>query len=1586
MSEEEYKIVIGAELSEADLQKIEEKINSISNKKFKIVTDANGVKQANQDLKSVNNTIKSTDKTSKSFKDTLKSVFSHFTPQTLIAYKAIGLIRKGFKEAVDSVKEINAALTEYKIVTGASNAEAYQLFDKANKQAKQYGATTKELIKINTEWARQGKSQAEIEKLTQDSIILSKTALMDEADAVQYLTATLNGYHLAAEQGTNIVDKYAKLDSSAAITAEGLAKASSRAADLARDSQITIDKYFAYLTTMNEAVQPDDTAMVGTAMKTILARMRDIKAEKLELIDEDGTTELLSNVETTLKNVGIDLRKTITEFDSSEAALDSLAEKWDTLSSTQQAALSKAFAGVRQQNFFRALMSNYDRVKKLADISANSTGTAQEKFEAYTDSIEAKSKSMQAAFESLANNSLSSETVKNITDATTEMIKFVDETNLLNGIVTGGFAVGLIKGFTMLRIGIATASMKLNQFSTALKLVKTGNLGQAEIQQLATLTANLSQNQLKAVLSSKALTAEQRIAILTAQGLSKSEAEAALSSMGLATAEGTAAGVTKSLSGTLKGLWATIKANPIGIIFTAISAAVMAFNSYNDSIENSRKATIESADEARQKIESLENSLKSYLALNDSASEEERANALKSVTEQIQNKTKALKDATGAEEDYAHAVLKSAAADYEEAAKKAKDARVKVEDAIINQWAPSAMTYLSEYKGEDEEVFNIASQFIGSNHIHKKDGGVSNFGIETDVEGRAKSLENYLTFYEELLKAQDAIQQKALEMGEAGDALLNSDLYKSFKGIIDNEDYRKNFEEYIKNYSDEIYDTAIAKNGIPETLEDLNKLKSAMLEQAGDSTALADAITNKLNTAFGNLADTANNTADEVSNADFSIDADTFKQQIEDLTKEIKEISKAYESLNGIVEDYNANGNFSLDNLETLAELGDDYVNCLFNENGQLQLNKDSFVELAKAKVEDIRYSMLQNAISQINALSKEDETVATADLADSTEKLTEKTLMLAAANKLAEGVSPEKVKAIIDTYSRWDAVIDSVIEGLDNNTDATFNLKQANEKLKDSINAEKESLEQEKQTLEDHKKALEDTKDGYEKAIDSISDLIAWTEKYIKQIKEDEITALEEKKNAIDDSIDKQKELLQAERDRIRQENELADKQNAVAKNALQADILSLDDSSAGKKAKKQADEKLKESRKDLTDTLNEQSYERRVEQLDKMKEENDKYYEKEIDSIKSFLDNEVAVYKYACAMIDNDNGELYSKLLWYCQNYTTTTEAEFNHMWNSAQSAMEQYNTANISTFELLNSLQGGIYEVDSAINTVADGISSYESRIQGVQDRLTQLSDSAVTAMNDIAAAIQAEDKWKDVQAYKPKWYYNWQGNKYNSFKENKDDAISDILRQISAKYGGVYPASAGTIYGTIKHYATGSKSAKGGLSEIDENGIETLMKKTPNGDYVIMDKGDQVFTKEQTDKLHEISQNPSPYINFNLDSKTIENLKKRGIEPLSSEELADLGLNTVVDLSQAKTQSFNFPDLADKIKNGVVDNSVGNIGKQDNSQNININNVFNGDVTPQMLRLLEQKEREIVAKATKASHNDFIETTLKGRKWR
>lgn len=235
------------------------------------------------------------------------------------------------------------------------------------------------------------------------------------------------------------------------------------------------------------------------------------------------------------------------------------------------------------------------------------------------------------------------------------------------------------------------------------------------------------------------------------------------------------------------------------------------------------------------------------------------------------------------------------------------------------------------------------------------------------------------------------------------------------------------------------------------------------------------------------------------------------------------------------------------------------------------------------------------------------------------------------------------------------------------------------------------------------------------------------------------------------------------------------------------------------------------------------------------------------------------------------------------------------------------------------------------------------------------------AAVTAMNDIAAAIQAEDKWKEVQTYKPKWYYNWQGTKYNSFEENKNNAIADIIRQIESKYGGVFPASASTIYGTIKHYATGTKSAKGGVSEIDENGeIETLMKKTPQGDYVIMDKGDQVFTKDQTDRLHQLSDLTEEEL-FGDYLKTQKMLKQ--FDFTDRTPYSEL-LSTMADSDSTPTTN-NF----ENIKNAV-------------NNNMEVHNHFEGSVDRETLKLLEQKENEIIGKAK----NDMIETILKGRKWR
>lgn len=1450
----EFKAKIVAEL---DTAKINQQIKELQNKDINLTVKTD---TATKNVGQVDKAIKQTSKSAETFGQKLKNALGIGSAAAL-AYKGISLIKQAANNAVNSVKELNQSLTNLRIVTNSSEAEAQNYMTTYNSMARELGATTTEVADAATDWLRQGKSISETNQLIQDSIKLSKVGMIDSASATTYLTSALNGFKLEASQASDVVDKLAKLDSSAAVTAGGLAEAMSKTAVSADSAGVTMDRLLGYLSTVGEVTQ-ENMSTIGNAFKTFFARFTAIKTGKLELIDEDGTTEVLSDVEQSLKNVGIDMRSTITEFDNAGDVLDNLYAKWDSLNGVQQNAIANAFGGVRQKERFLALMENYDKAKNYMELSANSAGAGEQKFGAYLDGIEAKTKSLQAAFESLSNNTISSDVVNNITEATTALVTFIDKSNLLDGAITGLLAGGAVKLFTMLKSGVSSATIQLNEFNAALQIAKTGNIGTAEVEQLAQVTNNLSNSQLKVVLSSKALSAEQRIAILTSQGLTKAEAEAKISALGLATSENVAAGATSTLGGTLKGLWATLKANPLLLIIGGVTAVVSAFNSYKESVEKAQQATIDTAKEATDHIKELESSLKSYLELDTTATEADKANALKSVTEQINNKTEALKNATEAEKGYKDAVMDSIGADYSDAAGKAKDARVKTEDSIVNQWAPDYSPSFSNTDSNNKQAYNLVKDIMGDYLTTDGESSYS-FGIDklinTKYKNNSEYAKSFLKYYELLEKAQTKIQQRSVELGEAGDALLESEFFKSISSVLSNDTIKDNIKNYVDNYSEEIYSNAISSQGIPETVEQFNALKETMLQQAGDSSLLADSITNRLNSAFGSLADEAVKAEHSVSTLDFTITDEELEGQIEGLQDSLSKIADNYKKISGVIDDYNKNGSLSIDNLETLISVGDEYISTLFDENGKLNLNKESYAKLAKAKLEDIRYSMLENAISSLNQLSKDDETSANNELAESTGNLTEETLKLVAAKKLAEGVDSSQIQKIINTYSQWSAIIDNTEAGLENNIDATLGLESASDKLKDSLENEKKALENSKSALEDKKKVLEDTKDNYENAIDSIKSLIDWTENYIKQTKEDEIDALEKKKQSVDDLIESQKELLQAQKDEYDWNKEISKKQNEVAKNALAASIASLDDSSAGKKTYKESIDTLSESRSEMADSLYEHSIEVQLDALDKMKEQSDEYYDSEIDKINEFLNNEVALYKAACSMIDNDNGSLYSNLLNYCKTYTTTSEAEFNHMWTSAQSAMQQYNIANLDTFSLLNDLQGRIYEVDGAIDTISNSISSYEDKISGVQSRLDNLSNSAQTAINNINSALNAENELN-----KAKWYYDWQGSRYESNLNNKDSAIQDILRKIENDNGGRFPASAASIYGTIKHYAKGTRNSVGGLSITQEDGFEAIFQKLQNGEYTMMPKGSQVFNSDMTDNLYNFSADPQKFL--------------------------------------------------------------------------------------------------------------------------
>ena len=185
----------------------------------------------------------------------------------------------------------------------------------------------------------------------------------------------------------------------------------SRANNSAQLANTEMNRFIGYVTTMIDVTQKSE-ASIGESMKSLYARYQNVAAGKFVAAQEDIESEnynaedwaRLNDVETALGAMGIQLRDTVSTFRSFDDVLDEIASKWDTYSTVQQAGIATSLAGTRQRENLVAMLSNWDSVLKYQEIASNSYGTAVEKMEAYTNSIEAAQKRIQVAAEKLTLN------------------------------------------------------------------------------------------------------------------------------------------------------------------------------------------------------------------------------------------------------------------------------------------------------------------------------------------------------------------------------------------------------------------------------------------------------------------------------------------------------------------------------------------------------------------------------------------------------------------------------------------------------------------------------------------------------------------------------------------------------------------------------------------------------------------------------------------------------------------------------------------------------------------------------------------------------------------------------------------------------------------------------------------------------------------------------------------------------------------------------------------------------------------------------------------------------------------------------
>lgn len=332
------------------------------------------------------------------------------------------IAKKAMHEVKATIVDLDKSLTEQAMVTGKSRKEVYNLLTSYQDLALQIGSTTKEVSAAVTEFIRQGKSTQESLELAKAAISAAKVAAINTSDSINYLTTALNGFQLSTNQAMLVSDKFAAISANAATSYEEIAIALSKVAAQANLAGMSIDYTTALLAKGLETTR-EAPETIGTALKTIIARMREIDDYGATL--EDGVD--LNNVESQLAYVGIRLKTTSGELRSTEDVLDDLGKKWDSLNSNQQAAIAKALAGTRQQSRLIAMMNDYERVIELQEISARSAGATTAQMSVYVEGLEAALNKLSTSWEKIVSTVTNSDVIVFIIDSATAILTSVND-------------------------------------------------------------------------------------------------------------------------------------------------------------------------------------------------------------------------------------------------------------------------------------------------------------------------------------------------------------------------------------------------------------------------------------------------------------------------------------------------------------------------------------------------------------------------------------------------------------------------------------------------------------------------------------------------------------------------------------------------------------------------------------------------------------------------------------------------------------------------------------------------------------------------------------------------------------------------------------------------------------------------------------------------------------------------------------------------------------------------------------------------------------------------------------------------------
>lgn len=389
--------------------------------------------------------IRAAGENTQSFGDRISGLAAKFSSWLTVSQAIMYAVRTA-KQMVSAAVEVESAMNQIQIVTGASDSQMESFLTRSIALAKELGQSVTDVASSIETFARLGYGMKESAGLAKYANIMANVGNTDVDTATTGITSIIKGYEMDASDAEHVSDVLVKVGQEYAISAEELMAAFQRGGAALHASGTDFEKSAALFAATNASLQNAETT--GTMWKTVSARIRGATTELEEMGEEtDGLAQGLSKYrEEIIALSGVDIMKDENTYKDMYDIFVQLAEVWDNMEDVSQSRVAEILGGTRNTSGIMSTITNIKDAIGAYSSAMDSAGAAIEANNLYMDTTKAKVGELKAAFQELSSDFISSNVTKGAVDALKGIVEAIDAVvNSVGSLGTILAGLGIVK-------------------------------------------------------------------------------------------------------------------------------------------------------------------------------------------------------------------------------------------------------------------------------------------------------------------------------------------------------------------------------------------------------------------------------------------------------------------------------------------------------------------------------------------------------------------------------------------------------------------------------------------------------------------------------------------------------------------------------------------------------------------------------------------------------------------------------------------------------------------------------------------------------------------------------------------------------------------------------------------------------------------------------------------------------------------------------------------------------------------------------------------------------------------------------------